>query len=188
MIKKITLLITIVVFLLPGAKCFSQANDSTSHFSLSAYVDAYYASYNDSLGTGSYQQFPSVSPRSNTFGLNTAMLTVQYDAKKVRGIATFHYGDIARSAWSPLFNNIMEAHAGVRLCKKLWLDAGLFRTHFGTEGLLPKENIANSIALNTYYEPYFESGLRLNYIPSDKLSMTLYVLNGYINILLSCFS
>jgi opacity protein-like surface antigen len=144
--------------------------------SITGYVDAYYAYYTDSLGTGDYQKFPSVSPRSNQFGLNTICLNFSYDAEKVRAIAGLHFGDIQRSAWS---GNVMEAHAGVRIVKKLWLDAGFFRTHFGTEGLLPKENIANAVSLCTFYEPYFESGMRLNYNPNDKLSINLYLLNGY---------
>ena len=160
------------------SKNFAQSNDSTPSLKISGCVDAYYAHYTDSVGDGNYQKFPSISPR-NSFGLNTAMITAQYDAEKVRGIVALHFGDIARSAWSPTFNTIMEARAGVRLFKKLWLDAGFFRTHFGTEGLLPKENIASSVAVNTFYEPYFESGFRLNYNPNDKLSVNLYLLNGY---------
>jgi hypothetical protein len=73
----------------------------------------------------------------------------------------------------------MEAHAGVRLCKKLWFDAGFFRTHVGTEGLLPKENFTSSVSVNTYYEPYYESGIRLNYNPNEKLVINIFVLNGY---------
>jgi hypothetical protein len=144
--------------------------------SVTGYVDAYYAYYTDSLGVGEYQKFPSVSPRSNQAGLNSICLNFSYDAEKVRAIAGLHFGDIARSAWS---GNIMEAHAGVRVLKKLWLDAGFFRTHFGTEGLLPKENFASSVSLPTYFEPYFESGIRLNYNANDKLSINLYLLNGY---------
>jgi len=144
--------------------------------SVTGYVDAYYAYYTDSMGTGAYQKFPSVSPRSNQIGLNTICLNFSYDAEKVRAIAGLHFGDIQRSAWN---GNIMEAHAGVRIVKKLWLDIGFFRTHFGTEGLLPKENLASSVSLPTYFEPYFESGIRLNYNPSEKLSINLYLLNGY---------
>ena len=164
-----------------GPELFSQLDSIASPLKISGYVDAYYAYYTDSVGTGNYQQFPSVSPRSNAFGLNTALLTAQYDGEKVRGVVTLHYGDIARCAWSPLFNPIMEAHVGFSLCKnnKLWLDAGFFRTHFGTEGLLPKENICSSVAINTFYEPYFESGIRLNYNPCEKFSLYVYALNGY---------
>ncbi len=167
-----------LIFLLV-TKGFTQTKDSTSKFKISGYVDAYYAYYTDSVGTGNYQKFPSVSPRSNQFGLNTAQIGLQYDAEKIRGIITLHFGDIAKSTWSSTFNNIMEAHAGIRLCKKLWLDAGFFRTHFGTEGLLPKENFVSAVSVNTFYEPYFEAGVRLNYIPNEKWSVSIYGLNGY---------
>lgn len=73
------------IFLL-AANGFVQTNDSTSKFKISGYADAYYVHYTDSVGTGNYQKFPSISPRSNQFGLNTAQLSFQYDAEKFRGI------------------------------------------------------------------------------------------------------
>jgi len=176
--KKIGTLCVVLAGMFFYGKGFAQQQDSST-FKISGYVDAYYAYYTDSVGPGNYQKFPSVSPRSNQFGLNTAQVTFQYDAEKVRGVAVLHYGDIPVSAWSSTFNSIMEAHAGVRLCKKLWLDAGFFRTHVGTEGLLPKENFTSSVSVNTYYEPYYESGIRLNYNPNEKLAINILVLNGY---------
>ena len=172
-----TILLLSIVFFLFTKNIFAQS-DSSAKPVFSGYVDGYYGYYTDSVGAGNYQKFPSVSPRTG-FGLNTAMITGSYDGAKVRGIISLQFGDIAKSAWSGTFNNIMEAHAGLKLCEKIWLDAGFFRTHFGTEGLLPKENIASSISIGTWYEPYFESGFRLNYNPSDKLAINLFVLNGY---------
>ena len=150
-----------------------------SKLEYSGYVDGYYAYYLDSVGDGNYQKFPTVSPRSSQFGLNVAMFTTKYTSDRMRATVTIQYGDIPRSAWDPNYNFIQEANAGIRLCKKWWLDAGFFRTHFGTEGLLPKENIASSISICTYFEPYFESGLKLNYSPNDKLSASAFLLNGY---------
>ena len=158
---------------------FAQKIDTTATYSISAYADAYYAYYTDSVAVGTLQKFPTVSPLSNSFGLNIFMVTAQYDAQKVRAMATLHYGDIASSTWSPRYNMIQEAHAGIKLRKKLWLDAGFFRTHFGTEFLLPKENITSSVSVNTYYEPYFEAGFRLNYDPTKRLEINLFALNGY---------
>ena len=165
--------------LLFATTAIAQTKDSTAKVVFGGYVDAYYAYYTDSVGDGNFQKFPSVAPRSQQFGLNTAMITAQYDAEKVRGFVALHYGDIARSTWSPTYNAIMEAHVGLRLCKKLWLDAGFFRTHFGTEGLLPKENFTSSVSVCTFMEPYYESGFRLNYNPNAKLAINLYLLNGY---------
>ncbi len=153
--------------------------ETVATYSLSAYIDAYCATYTDSVGPGNYQKFPSVSPRSNSPSLNTAMLTFQYNADKIRTIASLHFGDIANATWPHPYNNLMEAHVGVRLAKKLWLDAGFFRTHFGTEFLLPVENITSSVSVGTFYEPYYESGFRLNFNPTKKLEIDLYFLNGY---------
>ena len=124
-----------LICILFSFKSFSQIKKDSAKISISGYADVYYAYYTDSVGDGNHQKFPSISPRSNQFGLNIANLTLQYDAEKIRGVASLQFGDIPRSAWSGTFNNILEAHAGIRLCKKMWLDAGFFRTHFGTEGL-----------------------------------------------------
>lgn len=169
--------------------CFSQSKDTVTiktiinkipeTIKFSGYVDAYYAYYTDSVGTNKYQKFPVISPKSNTFGLNIVQITGQYTAEKVRAIATLHYGDIPASAWSQDFNMIQEANAGIRLSKKLWLDAGFFKTHIGTEALLPKDNIASTLSIITFYEPWWQAGFKLSYTPNDKLLICLHVLNGY---------
>ncbi len=148
-------------------------------FKISGYVDAYYAYFSDSVGTNNYQKFPVISPKSNVFGLNIVQLTAQYAAEKVRCIGTLHYGDIPASAWSPVYNMIQEANVGVRLTKKIWLDGGFFKTHIGTEALLPKDNIASSLSIITFYEPWFQAGIKLSYAPNDKWLICLHVLNGY---------
>jgi hypothetical protein len=157
----------------------AQDSAKSSPISFSGYVDAYAAYYTDSVGINNFQKFPTVSPRSEQMGLNIAMLTAKYSADRVRGVLTIHYGDIPKSTWSGTFNNIQEANAGVRITKDFWIDGGFFRSHIGCEGLLPKENFASSIAIPSYYEPYYEAGFRFNITPTDKLLLNLYLLNGY---------
>lgn len=177
MIKTFTLVISIIFI----HSAISKAQDSTenSSWSISGYVDAYGAYYTDSVGTSNYQKFPTVSPRSKQFGLNIAMVTAKYSADRVRGIIALHYGDIPKSSWSNTYNFIQEANVGFRISKGLWLDGGFFRSHIGCEGLLPKENITSSISVPTFFEPYFEAGFKLNYVPTNKLALNLFVLNGY---------
>ncbi|MGQ0826876.1 MAG: outer membrane beta-barrel protein [Bacteroidota bacterium] len=175
--KKI--LFTAVILTICSIKSFGQIKDSTGKLTLSGYVDTYYASYSDSLAFGTYQKFASISPRNKTFGLNIALISAQYKADRVRGVVTLHYGDVVKSLWSPVFNNVMEANIGVSITKRLWIDAGLFRTHLGTEGLLPSENITSSLSVTTIYKPFYESGIRLSCDPNDKLSIKLFLLNGY---------
>ncbi|HXC05340.1 MAG TPA: outer membrane beta-barrel protein, partial [Bacteroidia bacterium] len=144
-----------------------------------AYADTYYAYYSDSVGLNKYQKFPAISPRSNTFGLNVIQFTASYTSDRLRSSVGLFAGDIPASAWSPVFNYIQEANIGLRLAKNLWLDAGLFKTHIGTEALLPRENICSSLSIITVYEPWFQSGAKLTYTPTDKLTLAIHVLNGY---------
>ncbi|MBI4944847.1 MAG: porin [Bacteroidetes bacterium] len=182
---KYKILLSLFIFFSFAVNCFSQTKDSiasnkdSAKIEISGYVDAYYGYYTDSAGAGNYQKFPSISPRSNQFGLNVAMITAKYSADKVRGIVAVHYGDIPHSTWSANYNFIQEANVGIRLQKTLWLDAGFFRTHLGTEALFPKENYTSSVSVPTFFEPYYEAGARLNYIPNEKLSFFIYALNGY---------
>jgi len=169
----------LILFVATAIKSTAQTADSTAKVIFSGYVDAYYAHYTDSVGIGNYQKFASNDARSRQFGLNTAAFTAQYDGEKVRGIVTLFYGDLPKSAWSATYNNIMEAHAGVRLGKKVWLDAGFFRTHTGAEALFPKENFTTCISISTLYEPYYEAGIKLNYKPSDRWDLNFHIVNGY---------
>lgn len=152
---------------------------TTSPLTFSGYIDSYYAYYTDSVGIGNFQKFPTTSPRSNSLGLNLAMITAKYTTEKFRSTISLHYGDIVRSSWSTDYSFLQEAHAGFMLNKKVWLDAGFFRTHIGTEGLYAKENITSSLAVGTYNEPYYQSGVRINYNPNNKLAISFFLLNGY---------
>ena len=157
----------------------AQTRDTFATYSVSAYADVYGATYTDSVGHGNFQKFPTVSPRSNTVGLNVVQVSGKYDGQRIRGMVTLHYGDIEKATWPKNYHLLQEAHVGVRLLKTLWVDGGFFRTHFGTEFLLPVENITSSVSVGTYFEPYYEAGLRLNYDPTDKLEINLFLLNGY---------
>src|SRR4051812_34313491 len=124
-----TVLLTLALFC--STAIYGQKIDTIATFSVTGYIDAYYAYYNDSVGPGNFQKFPSTSPRSNAPSLNTAQVTMQYTADKVRGMAAFHIGDISAATWAPAPNrHLMEAHVGFKVCPKLWIDGGFFRTHF----------------------------------------------------------
>lgn len=161
------------------AICSGQITDTVPKLTISGYADAYYAYYSDSVGPGKYQKFPSVSPRSNSFGLNIAQITEQYTSRNIRSTATLQFGDLPNAAWSPIYNYIQEANVGFRLSKVFWIDAGFFKTHIGTENLLPKDNIASSLSIITYYEPWWQSGLKFSYTPSDRFQAAVFLENGY---------
>jgi hypothetical protein len=63
--------------------------------------------------------------------------------------------------------------------RKVWFDAGFFRTHIGLESIQPRENITLSLASTTYYEPYFMSGAKLTWQPSDQWTIQLNAFNSF---------
>lgn len=158
---------------------YRQEFDSTGVIKISGYIDTYYSYYADTVGTGGFSKFPTSSPKNNQFGLNIIQVSAKYDSKRMRGVATLFYGDVPLCAWSTYLNLIQEANVGFRIYKKLWLDAGYFRTHIGLESIQPRENITSSIALTTYFEPYFMSGAKLTWQQSDKWTFQINGFNGF---------
>lgn len=163
-----------------GAKITSQI-DSLSHpeLKIGGYVSTYYAIYDDDTETNGLVQFPTLAPRNNQFALNMALITLDYKSKFLRGNIGLHYGDVAESTWPANFKIIQEANAGFRIHKKLWFDAGFFKTHIGIESFQPRENITSSMSIVNYHEPYYFSGAKLTFYATSKLSLQANVFNGY---------
>lgn len=144
---------------------------------LKAYGDVYYGLYPDNNFQG-LQTYSTSSPR-NSIGLNNVQLGLHYTSKDIRSNMTLHYGDIAQATWDNTFNMVQEANVGVQLFTDWWLDAGLFRTHIGTESFLPKNNDLSIISIITYNEPFYQAGAKLAYEGSEKFDLELWVANGY---------
>lgn len=158
---------------------YQQEYDSTGVIKISGYIDTYYSYYTDTVGAGGFSKFPTSAPKNNQFGLNIIQVSAKYDSKRMRGVATLFYGDIPLCSWSSYLNLIQEANVGFRIYKKLWLDAGYFRTHIGLESIQPRENITSSVAMTTYFEPYFLSGAKLTWQHSDKWTFQINGFNGF---------
>lgn len=146
---------------------------------IGGYVSTYYAYYDDESEPNGFIQFPTLAPRNDQFSLNMALLNMQYKSSNLRSNITLHYGDVPASAWPETFNLIQEANAGFKIHNKLWFDAGFFKTHIGLESFQPRENIASSMSIPNFYDPYYLSGAKLTYLPNAKLTLQACIFNGY---------
>ncbi|GAA0873354.1 porin [Gangjinia marincola] len=161
---------------------FGQKDASVQHkLSLSAYVDTYFAGYDNDLNQQEFQPFITVGARDNTFGVNVAQVGLNYMHEKIRGNFILHYGDIPQATWSDEFNAIQEANVGVKIIDGLWLDAGFFATHIGTESFLPKNNLLSHTMYLTFNEPFYQAGAKLSYDTLENWYIELWALNGYNN-------
>lgn len=171
------LIVSMVLACGPVASLLSQSD--SSRLRLSAYVDAYAAHYTDQRPPNALQEVATVSPRSDRLGLNVAQLGLHYQAARLRGNLVLHAGDIAQATWSQTFRNVQRANVGLRLFDQVWLDAGFFTTHIGTESFLPKNNDLSSTTVATYNEPFYQAGARLSYAGSERWTTELWLVNGY---------
>ena len=158
---------------------YSMEYDTTGRLQINGYLDIYYAYYSDSTNANGYSKFPTIAPRNNQIGLNILQLSVKYNSNLFHGTITIFGGDCPKSSWSEHLNFIQEANIGFKVVKKLWLDAGFFRTHIGLESIQPRENITMSLATTTYFEPYFLSGLKLTWQQSEKLAFQINSFNSF---------
>jgi hypothetical protein len=175
---------TVIFFALLINNSFSQEKQGSGilsnlaeGLSINGYIDTYISWDNDKQA--SIRQFSSVSPYRDEFRINLAQISAKYEADRIRGIATIHFGDIPAVNWPSDQQYIQEANVGFRVVKSFWIDGGYFLTHIGGEDFLPIDNFFTSLALSTYYEPFYQSGVRFSYSFSDRCSAQLYIVNGF---------
>ena len=149
------------------------------------FVDAYYGYDFNHGSTNVRPGFLYSHNRQNEFTVNNAVLGVRYDDGRVRGSISLHAGSYVSANYAnedPALQHIYEAYAGFRPFRKAWLDAGIFTSHIGFESALSKDNWTLTRSLMAESSPYYESGVRLTYEASPKLTLTGLVLNGWQNI------
>jgi hypothetical protein len=180
--KQSILFILSCLTLINACVLFSQESSSglihglPDGLSLNGYVDFYIAYDNDK--DANPRSFSTIAPYRDEFRLNMAQISVKYANEKVRGIISVHYGDMPRINWPSDNQYIQEANAGFSPVKKMWIDAGYFITHIGGEGIIPIYNFFQTLSLCTYYEPIYQSGIKVSYT-GKKFYGALHILNGF---------
>lgn len=151
-------------------------NELLKNFEISAGIDFYYA-YDTDYDIIE-RQFSAVSPYRDEFRINLAQFSLAYNSDIIRGKIAVHYGDIQKYSWDTEIPNLQEANIGFSPADGLWVDAGYFLTHIGAESF-PSENFFSSLSLSSYYQPFYQSGIKIGYDFSEKFSSSLFLLNGY---------
>ncbi|MBN8694885.1 MAG: porin [Bacteroidetes bacterium] len=179
---KKALLLSFYLCLLSGMN-FAQ-KDSTSTFVVSGYVDCYYA-YNFTEPVSKNVPFAYNHNRHNEFNVNQALLAFKLKKEKIRANVAMHAGTYVKANYAAepfILQLINEANVGIRLTKKLWLDAGIMPSHIGLETAISKDNWTLTRSLCAENSPYYETGAKLTFLPNEKWSIAALVLNGWQNI------
>jgi hypothetical protein len=151
---------------------------------LSGFLDVYYIyDFNKPIGS-SRQSFVYNHNRHNEFNLNLGLIKMNVEHAKYRANLALHAGTYSNDNYSAepgLLKNIFEANVGVSLNKKnnLWLDAGIMPSHIGFESAISMDCWTLTRSMLAENSPYFLSGAKMTYKPSDKLEMAALVINGW---------
>jgi hypothetical protein len=179
---KKALLLSFYLCLLSGVS-FAQT-DSTSSITVTGYIDCYYA-YNFTEPTSNNIPFAYNHNRHNEFNVNNVVVGLKYSNRRLRSNLLLHAGTYVKANYAAeptLLQFINEASVGVKLSKKIWLDAGIMPSHIGMETAISKDNWTLTRSLCAENSPYYETGAKLSFVPNSKLSLAFLVLNGWQNI------
>lgn len=172
--------------------------DTTPKITFGAFVDSYYAwdfgrppEFDRSFAGGSI--FTTQPSRHNEFNVNLAFVEAKVDAPHYRGRLAIQAGTSVQSNYAgeptrgtisgpSLSRMLQEAVVGVKLADHVWVDAGIFYSHIGTESWASRDNPTYSRSLIADYTPYYESGVKFTWTPNEKLTAQLDVVNGWQNI------
>jgi hypothetical protein len=150
----------------------------------SGFVDVFYVFDFNKPGTNSRQPFFYNHNRHNEFNLNLGYLKVSTENSRYRANIALQAGTYPNDNYAAelgALKNIFEANAGIALNSKsnLWLDAGIFGSHIGFESAISIDNWTLTRSLLAENSPYFETGARLTFTPTEKWEFAGLILNGW---------
>jgi hypothetical protein len=170
------------------------AQDSTRTVTVGAFVDTYYAWDFNRPGPGNFDRSFTTQPaRHDEFNVNLALVEVKLTGERVRGHLGLQAGTAVQSNYAgeprlgsisgpELARHVEEAVAGVRVGPGLWVDAGIYLSHIGQESWISRDNPTYSRSLIADYSPYYETGVKLTWSATPRLTAQLNLVNGWQNI------
>lgn len=166
--------------------------DTAVTVSFGGFVDSYYA-YDFGRPANFDRAFTTTAARHNEFNVNLAYIEAKVSGPRVRGRLALQAGTSVQSNYAgepavgsvsgpSLSRFIQEAFAGYQITPSLWIDGGIFLSHIGLESFISRDNLTYTRSLSADYTPFYESGVRLAWQATPKLSAMIHVLNGWQNI------
>jgi hypothetical protein len=156
------------------------------------FVDSYYA-YDFGRPANFDRPFTTQAARHNEFNVNLAYVEAKVTGARVRGRLALQAGTSVQSNYAgepaigsvsgpSLSRFIQEAVAGYQISPSLWVDGGIFLSHIGVESFISRDNLTYTRSLSADFTPYYESGVKLTWQATPKLSALFTVVNGWQNI------
>ena len=189
-------LVLFIIFFVPvylAAQVVNTAVIDTSadvrigNITIGGFIDTYY-SYNFSNPTDKNIPYLTSSSRHNEMNINLAYLDLRYSSSRIRARLVAGYGTFMMVNYKnepvPL-KFILEASIGVKPFKKYdgWIYGGVIGSPFTNESYLSKDHLMYTRSLSAENVPYYLTGVKAQLPLGKKLTLSLYALNGWQNIM-----
>jgi hypothetical protein len=166
--------------------------DTAVTVSFGGFVDSYYA-YDFGRPANFDRPFTTQAERHNEFNVNLVWVEAKVSGPRVRGRLALQAGTSVQSNYGgepaigtvsgpSLSRIIQEAVAGYQITPTLWVDGGIFLSHIGMENWTSRDNPTYTRSLSFDFTPAYESGVKLTWQATPKLSALITVVNGWQNI------
>lgn len=151
---------------------------------LSGFVDVFYIYDFNTPQNFNRQAFVFNHNRHNAFNLNLGLLKLALEHPKYRTNLALHTGTYVNDNYAAepgLLKLVSEANIGIALNNKnsLWLDVGILPSHLGFESAVSMDNYTLTRSLIAESSPYFLSGAKLTFDPTDKWTLAGLLVNGW---------
>jgi hypothetical protein len=139
------------------------------------------------------RSFTTQAARHAEFNINLAFLDAILNGDRVRGRLALQAGTSVQALYAnepstgaisggTLTRHVQEAVVGVRGGEGIWLDAGIFLSHLGTESWISRDNLTYTRSLIADYAPYSAAGVKITYNWTPTVTATAVLVNGWQNI------
>ncbi len=140
-----------------------------------------FGTYQTTRPTNGENPFSSYPFRGNEFGISYAYAQAKYEGSKIVGTVALNMGNIVDLMYEEqptMLKFVREMSVGYKFTEKVWIDAGIFPSVYGTESFITKNNFHATRSITGDFSPDFEEGFRLNY-HKDYWQAKLLFTNGW---------
>ncbi len=182
--RHLFLLFFLGITLQSHAQVDSAATTPSKEWEVSGVIDLFYGyDFNQPEGKARLP-FLSNHNRHNQVALNLGLVKLAYTQNRFRGNFALHAGSYSVDNYVDepgALKHVFEANVGVLLSKKskVWLDAGVLPSHIGFESAISTDNWTLTRSILAENTPYFLTGGKLSFQPSDNWFFSALVFNGW---------
>lgn len=170
-----------IFFLIIGFSAFAQENNDLK-ISFSGFIETYYAYDFNQPKADSKLPFMYNYNRHNEFNINIGLLRAKVEYDNAYAVVSLQSGTYVDDNYANEdIKYLNEAYVGLYLdsSKKHSIEVGILPSYIGFESAVTASNLTLTRSLLADNSPYFMTGIKYNYKPTEKWNFAALLTNGW---------